>query len=76
MISEKPNVSLGILDYSLYTRRIAIKDDYHNKRTDMLAYNFAEFNYLETFAKTFVTAATKKQCNQKKFQQWSSSSDF
>ena len=29
MISDNPNVSLGILDCSLYTRRIALKDDYH-----------------------------------------------
>ena len=36
MISDNPNVSLGIVDCSLYTRRIARKDDYHNKRLDML----------------------------------------
>ena len=29
MISDNPNVSLGIVDCSLYTRRIALKDDYH-----------------------------------------------
>ena len=38
MISDNPNVSLTIVDCSLYTRRIALKDDYHNKRMDMLAY--------------------------------------
>ena len=38
MISDKPNVSLGTADCSLYTRRIALKDDYHKKRMDMLAY--------------------------------------
>ena len=27
MISDNPNVSLGILDCSLYTRRIALKED-------------------------------------------------
>ena len=32
MISDNPNVSLGILDCSLYTRRIALNDDYHKKR--------------------------------------------
>ena len=31
MISDNPNVSLGIVDCSLYTRRIALKDDYHKK---------------------------------------------
>ena len=29
MISDNPNVSLGIVDCSIYTRRIALKDDYH-----------------------------------------------
>ena len=29
MISDNSNVSLGIADCSLYTRRIALKDDYH-----------------------------------------------
>ena len=31
MISDNPNVSLGIVDCSLYTRRIALRDDYHKK---------------------------------------------
>ena len=38
MISDNPNVSLGIVVCSLYTRRIALKDDYHKTRMDMLAY--------------------------------------
>ena len=46
MISDNPNVSLGIVDCSLYTRRIALKDDYHKNRRDMLAYAPAEYNYL------------------------------
>ena len=29
MISDNPNVSLGIVDCPLYTRRIALKEDYH-----------------------------------------------
>ena len=33
MISDNPNVSLGIVDCSLYTRRIALKNDYHKKET-------------------------------------------
>ena len=44
MISDNPNVSLGIVDCSLYTRRIALKDDYLKKRMDMLAYTPVEFN--------------------------------
>ena len=42
MISDNPNVSLGIVDCSLYTRRIALKDDYHKKVMDMLAYASVE----------------------------------
>ena len=46
MISDNPNVSVGIVDCSLYTRRIALKDDYHKKRMDMLAHTPVEINYL------------------------------
>ena len=61
MISDNPKVSLGIADCSLYTRRIALKDDYHKKRMDMLAYAPVDYNYLETFAKTFIIPARQNQ---------------
>ena len=61
MISDNPNVSLGIVDCSLYTRRIALKDDYHKKRMDMLAYTPLEINYLETLAKTFIITSRQNQ---------------
>ena len=61
MISDNPNVSLGIVDCSLYTRCIALKDDYHKKRMDMLAYASLEYNYLETLAKTFMIPARQNQ---------------
>ena len=61
MISDDPNISLGIVDCSLYTRRIALKDDYHKKRMNMLAYTPVEFNYLETLAKTFISPARQNQ---------------
>ena len=32
MISDNPNVGFGIVDCSLYTRRIALKDDYHENQ--------------------------------------------
>ena len=57
MISNNLNVGLGGVDCSLYTRRIGLKDDYHKKRMDMLAYTHVEFNYLETLAKTFIIPA-------------------
>ena len=61
MISDNPNVSLGIVDCSLYTRRIALKDDYNKKQMDMLAYAPVEFNYFETVAKTFIIPARQNQ---------------
>ena len=42
MISDNTNVSLGIVDCSLYTRRIALNDHYRRKRMDMLAYTTVE----------------------------------
>ena len=61
MISDNPNVSLGIVDCSLYTRRIALKDDYHKKGMDILAFAPVEYNYLETLAKTFIIPARQNQ---------------
>ena len=61
MSSDNPNVSLGFVDCSLYTRRIALKDDYHKKTIDMLAYAPVEYNYLETLAKTFIILARQNQ---------------
>ena len=61
MSSDNPNVRLGIVDCSLYTRRVALKDDYHKKKMDMLAYASVEYNYLETLAKTFIIPARQNQ---------------
>ena len=61
MISDNPNVSLGIVDCSPYSRRIALKDNYHKKRMDMFAYASVEYNYLETLAKTFIIPARQNQ---------------
>ena len=44
MISDNPNVSLGIVVCSLYTHSIALKDDHLRKRMDMLAYAPVEYN--------------------------------
>ena len=61
MISDNPNISFEIVDCSLYTRRIALKDDYHKKRMDMLAYAPVEYNYLETLAKTLIVPVRQNQ---------------
>ena len=52
MIKENPNLSLGIADCSLFTRRIALSEDYCKKRMDMFAYRSVEYNYLEFPGKT------------------------
>ena len=61
MISDNPNVSLGIVDCSLYTRRVALKVDYHRKRMDMLADATVEYTYLGTLVKTFIKPARQNQ---------------
>ena len=60
-ISDNPNVSVGIVDCSLYTSRIALWDGCHKNRMDMLAYAPVEYNYLETLAKTFIKPARQNQ---------------
>ena len=66
-ISDNPNVILGIVDCSLYTRRIALKDNYHKKKMDMLAYAPVEYIYMETLAKTFIIPARQNQFIRKTF---------
>ena len=61
MISENPNVSLGIVDCSLYTRRVMLQEDYHKKRMSQLAYAPVEYKYMETLAKTFINPARQNQ---------------
>ena len=59
MISDNPNVSVGIVDCSPYNRRIALKDDYHKKRMDMLAFTSMAFNYLEPLAEASLFVSDK-----------------
>ena len=44
IISDKPNLSLGKVDCSIFTRRIAFKDDNHKNRKDMLSIISVELN--------------------------------
>ena len=60
MISDNPNVSLGIVGCSVCTRRIALKDDYHKKRMDMLAYTPVEFNFFGISCKNFYQSCQTK----------------
>ena len=61
MISENPNVSLGIVDCSLYTRRVMLKEDDHKKRMSQLVFSPVEYNYVETLAKTNIIPARQNQ---------------
>ena len=63
IISDNPNVSLETVDFSIYTRRIALKDDYHKKRIYILVYTPVEFNYLETLANTLIFPARQNRFN-------------
>ena len=67
LISDNPNVSLGIVDFSIHTRRIALKDDYHKKSIDILAYAPVEYSYLETLGKTFIMPARQNQFFQENY---------
>ena len=59
MISDNPNVSLGIVHRSFYNRRIDFKDVNHKKRTDMEPYTPVELNCLKTLSKTFIIPANQ-----------------
>ena len=61
MVGENPIVSLGIVDCSLNTRRVMLKQDYHKKRMPQLAYAPVEYNYMETLAKIFIIPARQNQ---------------
>ena len=65
MISDNPSVSFGIVDCSIYPRRIAPKDDYHKKGMDMHAYTPVELNFLENLLQTSVIPARQNQYFQK-----------
>ena len=59
-MSDSPSVSLGVVDCSIYTRRVDLQYDYHRNRIHMLAYTLVEFNCLETLSKTFFIPSRRK----------------
>ena len=61
MISEIPNGTLGIMDCSLYTRLVMLKEDYDKKRISQLAFAPVEHNYMETLEKTYIIPAGHNQ---------------
>ena len=61
MISDNPNASMGIVDCSLYTRHVMLREDYHKKRMSQLAYAPVECNYMEGLAKIYIIPARQNQ---------------
>ena len=64
---DYPFVSLAILYYSLYGRRFALKDDYHQKRKNKPAYTPVEFKSLEILVKICIILAAQNQIILEKF---------
>ena len=67
MISDNPNVCLGNVDCSIYTRRIDLKDDYQKKRMDLLAYTPVEFIHLDSSKDLYHSRQTKPVSSRKRF---------
>ena len=61
VISDNPNVSLGVVNCSIYTGRIALKEGHHKYRREILAYTPVEYNYLQTLAKASIIRARQNQ---------------
>ena len=60
-ISGNPNVSLEIVDCSLYSRQFALKEYCNKKRMEMPAYSPVVYHYLEILAKTFLIPARQNE---------------
>ena len=60
MIRDNPNNSLGIVECSLYTQRVTLKEDYHRKRWHVRAFISLEYDYLGNLAISFIIPARKK----------------
>ena len=61
------SVSLGVDVCSLYTRRLALKDDCHKKQMDILAQTSVEFDYSETLSETLIIPPRQNQFIQENF---------
>ena len=59
MLPGNPYNIPGVVDYSLYTRCIALEKEHHKIGKAMLAYIPVEHNYLETLAKMLILLPDK-----------------
>ena len=61
MVSDNPNVSLKIVDCSLFTRRILAAEPNHQNLQWNLETEPAHYNYMETFTRTFIIPSRQNQ---------------
>ena len=61
MLSDNPNVSLKIVDCSLFTRRILVAEPNHQYLQWNLEREPAQYNYIETIARTFIILSRQNQ---------------
>ena len=64
MLSDNPNISLKIVDCSLFTRRILVAEPNHQYLQWNLEMEPAHYNYMETKARTFIIPSRQNQFNQ------------
>ena len=61
MLSDNPNVSLKIVDCSLFTRRVLVAEPNHHNLQWNLEREPAQYNYMETIARTFIIPSSQNQ---------------
>ena len=61
MLSDNANVSLKIVDSSLFTRKISVAEPNHQYLQRNLEREPAHYNYMETIAKTFIIPSRQNQ---------------
>ena len=61
MLSDNPNFSLKIADFSLFTRKILVAEPNHQYLQWNLEREPAHYNYIETIARTFITPSRQNQ---------------
>ena len=61
MLSDNPNVSLKIVDCSLFTRRVLVAEPNHQYLQWNLEREPAHYNYMETIARTFIIPSRQNQ---------------
>ena len=61
MLSDKPNVSLKSVDCSLFTRKFLVAEPNHQYLQWHLEREPAQYNYVETIARTFIFPSRQNQ---------------